>query len=336
MAVTISDVASRAGVSKTTVSRVLNGRGELTESTVQRVREAIEELGYVPSAGAVGLARGRTQLMGMFVPSVSEPWIGRVVDGAVDTLEGEGFGLRLFTFHRGEESLRKLGLHAAAKSFDGLLVIDPPGTLPYITELYRTGLPVVLVDDRGHLPDLPHVASANRAGGVDAARHLLELGRTRPLIVSGPEEFGCTHERLAGFLDVYSEAGQAIATEFIVNGEFTFEHGEAAVRRVLTGGRRFDAVFAHNDLSAAGAIKALRDAGLRVPQDVAVVGFDDLDVASHSDPMLTTVRQPFREMGERAAELLLDHVRGAAQAASSRTVATILVVRGSTVEPEAQ
>jgi LacI family transcriptional regulator len=336
MAVTISDVASRARVSKTTVSRVLNGRGELTESTVQRVRAAIEELGYVPSAGAVGLARGRTQLMGMFVPSVSEPWIGRVVDGAVDTLESEGFGLRLFTFHRGEESLRKLGLHAAAKSFDGLLVIDPPGTLPYITELYRTGLPVVLVDDRGHLPDLPHVASTNRAGGADAARHLLELDRTRPLIVSGPEEFGCTHERLAGFLDVYSEAGQAIATEFIVNGEFGFERGEAAVRQVLTGGRRFDAVFALNDLSAAGAIKALRDAGLRVPQDVAVVGFDDLDVASQTDPALTTLRQPFREMGETAAELLLDHVRGAARAASSRTVATTLVVRGSTVEPEAQ
>jgi LacI family transcriptional regulator len=332
VAVTISDVASHAGVSKTTVSRVLNGRGEITPSTVQRVRDAITELGFVPSAGAVGLARGRTQLMGMFVPSFSEPWIGAVVDGAVDTLEGQGFGLRLLTFQRGEESLRRLGLHAAAKSFDGLLVIDPPGTLPYIAELHRTGLPVVLVDDRGRLPELPHVASTNRAGAADAARHLVELGRTRPLIVSGPEEFGCTHERLAGFRDVYAEVGHVIDSEFIVDGGFAFDGGRAAVRQTLAAGRQFDAVFAHNDRSAAGAMKALREAGLRVPQDVAVVGFDDLDLAWHTDPALTTIHQPLRELGETAAELLLEQVRGETQTATSRAVATTLVVRESTVE----
>jgi LacI family transcriptional regulator len=336
MAVTISDVASHAGVSKTTVSRVLNGRGELAPGTVQRVKAAIAELGFVPSAGAVGLARGRSQLMGMFVMSVSEPWIGRVVDGAVDALESEGFGLRLFTHQRGEESLRGLGLHAAAKSFDGLLVLDPPGTLPFIAELHQAGLPVVLVDDRGRLPQLPHVACTNRAGGAEAAGHLLELGRTRPLIVTGPEDLPCTRERLAGFLGTYSEAGHPVDAESTVGGEFSFEGGEAAVGRALAAGRDFDAVFAHNDLSAAGAIKALRQAGLRVPLDVAVVGFDDLDIALHTEPALTTVHQPFREMGRTAAEMLLDHVRGAAGAASSRMVATRLVVRGSTVGPEAR
>jgi LacI family transcriptional regulator len=336
VAVTISDVASRAGVSKTTVSRVLNDRGELTPGTVQRVRDAIAELGYVPSAGAVGLARGRTQLMGMFVPSVSEPWIGRVVDGAVETLEREGYGLRLFTFHHGEESLRKLGFHAAAKAFDGLLVIEPPGTLPYITELYQAGFPVVMVDDRGHLPELPHVAATNRAGAADAARHLLDLGRTRPLIVTGPVQYGCTGERLAGFGEVYAEAGWPIEAELVFTGDFGIAGGRDAIRRALAHDLHFDAVFAHNDRTAAGVIAALRAAGRHVPHDVAVVGFDDLDVAWCTDPALTTVRQPFREMGATAADMLFEHVRGDAPTEKSRTVATTLVVRDSTVEPDAR
>ncbi|MEV0196278.1 LacI family DNA-binding transcriptional regulator [Nonomuraea sp. NPDC050691] len=330
MPVTIGDVAARAGVSKTTVSRVLNDKGELSEDTVQRVRQAISELGYVPSAGAVGLARGRTQLIGMLVPSLTWPWIGTVIQGVVDVLENEGFGLRLLTFNRGEESLRKLGVQVAAKSFDGLLVIVPPGTLGYITELHAAGLPVVMVDDHGHRPVFPHVDTTNRAGGAQAAAHLLDIGRRRPLVVSGPEEFGCTQERLAGFLDAYSEAGITIDDSHVVPGEFTFDDGRDAVRRALAGGARFDAIFAHNDLLAAGALVALREAGLRVPDDVAVVGFDDVDVASYTDPALTTVRQPLREMGEAAARLLLDHVGGSPSPTLSRTIATTLVVRGST------
>lgn len=330
MGVTISDVASRARVSKTTVSRVLNGRGEIAQSTVQRVQEAIAELGFVPSAGAVGLARGRTGVVGMFVPSLAETWVAHVVDGAVDALESEGYGLRLFTFRRGAESLRRLGVHAAAKSIDGLLVIDPPGTLPVISELRRTGLPVVMVDDRGHIPDLPYVTCTNRVGGADAAEHLLGLGRIRPLVVRGPLEFGCTRERLAGFSDAYSAAGHAVDPQFVVDGALSFEGGQSAVAQALAAGLRFDSLFAHNDLSAAGASKALDDAGLQVPRDVAVVGFDDVDVASLTRLALTTVHQPFLEMGAAAAELLLEHLRDPANAASSRTVATSFVVRGST------
>jgi LacI family transcriptional regulator len=126
MKVTIADVATRAGVSKTTVSRVLNRKGEINESTLERVRQAIAELGYVPSAGAVGLARGTTQLVGVLVPELAwEPWTGTVVQSVADTLESEGFGLRLLPYSRDEASLRRLRLHVAAKAFDGLLVLEP-------------------------------------------------------------------------------------------------------------------------------------------------------------------------------------------------------------------
>lgn len=333
MPATIGDVASRAGVSKTTVSRVLNNKGEFHESTVRKVQEAISELGYVPSAGAVGLARGRTQLVGMLVPSLTWPWIGAVLEGAVQCLEGEGFGMRLLTFDHGEEALRRLGVQVAAKSFDGLLVITPEGSLDYLTELHAAGLPVVLIDDHAHRPEFPHVATTNRAGGADAARHLLALGRQRPLVITGPLDFGCVQERLAGFAEVYDEAGVKLAADLAVDGGFTFAGGHDQVRRAVAAGMTFDAIFAHNDLSAAGALVALREAGLRVPEDVAVIGFDDVELAAYTDPALTTVHQPMREMGETAAGLLLEHIRETPTPETSRTLATSLVIRGSTQRP---
>jgi DNA-binding LacI/PurR family transcriptional regulator len=332
MGVTIADVAARAGVSKTTVSRVLNGKGEINENTVLKVREAISELGYVPSAGAVGLARGTTQMIGMLVPDMAWAWAG-IVQAVVETLETEGFGLRMLTWNRGEESLRRLGLQVAAKSFDGLLVIEPEGALGYIMELHEAGLPVVLIDDRFQRPGFPYVATTNREGGAQAARHLLDIGRRRPLVITGPEAFGCTGERLGGFVDVYAEAGIEIGRRSIVRGDFDFERCRSEVARALADGVEFDSVFAHNDPSAAGVLAALHEAGLWVPQDVAVVGFDDVEMASYTYPALTTIRQPMREMGEAAARLLLDHVRGSPKAARSRVIPTSLVVRGSTSKP---
>ena len=336
MPITIADVAAHAGVSKTTVSRVLNGKGELNAATAARVRQVIEELGYVPSAGAVGLARGRTQIVGMLIPSMTWPWIGEVLQGVVDVVESEGFGLLLFTCNRGEESLRRFAQQVSAKSFDGLLVIEPEGTLDYITELHSAGLPVVLIDDRGHQPRFPSVATTDRAGGASAARHLLELGRRRPLVITGPTSFGCVQERLAGFTEAWSESAAPMAAQQVVHGDFTYEGGRHAIRSTLdTVGdpdqpAPFDAVFAHNDLSAAGALAELRARGLRVPQDVAVVGFDDVPLASQTDPPLTTVHQPLRGMGAAAARLLLAHFRGEPLPSTPTVLPTSLIVRDST------
>ena len=350
MPITIADVAAHAGVSKTTVSRVLNGKGELNAATAARVRQVIEELGYVPSAGAVGLARGRTQVVGMLVPSMTWPWIGEVLQGVVDVVESEGFGLLLFTCNRGEESLRRFAQQVSAKSFDGLLVIEPEGTLDYITELHAAGLPVVLIDDRGHQPLFPSVATTDRAGGASAARHLLELGRRRPLVITGPTSFGCVQERLAGFTEAWAESGAPTATQQVVHGDFTYEGGRHAIRSALDGTRPdrshptgsgdggsdsgstapFDSVFAHNDLSAAGALAELRAQGLSVPGDVAVVGFDDVPLAWQSDPALTTVHQPLRGMGAAAARLLLAHFRGEPLPSSPTVLPTSLIVREST------
>jgi LacI family transcriptional regulator len=331
--ITIADVAARAGVSKTTVSRVLNGKGELDDATAARVRRVIDELGYVPSAPAVGLARGRTRIVGILVPSLTWPWMGEVLQGVVDVVETEGYGLLLFTCNRGDESMRQFASQVSAKSFDGLLVIEPEGTLDYIAGLHARGLPVVLIDDRANRPLFPSVATTNRSGGHAAGTHLLELGRRRPLVITGPNRFGCTQERLDGFAEAYASAGLPLDPGLVVEGDFTFDCGQQAVKRMIEAGVKFDAVFAHNDLSAAGAMQAAREAGHRVPEDVAVVGFDDLPLAATTEPPLTSVRQPLREMGEAAARMLLAHFDGAALPQSPTVIPTTFTVRGSTIIP---
>ncbi|GIH16674.1 LacI family DNA-binding transcriptional regulator [Rugosimonospora africana] len=330
MSITMADVAARAGVSKTTVSRVLNGKDDLDPETAARVRQVIEELGYVPSARAVSLARGRTRVVGMLVPSLTWAWVGEVLQGVVDVVEAEGYGLLLFSCTQGENSIRRFASQVSAKAFDGLVAIEPAGTLEYLTELHAGGLPVVLVDDRENRPQFPSVAPANRSGGAQAARHLLDLGRRRPLVVMGPRELGCSQERLIGFADTYRDAGITIDESRVVDGDFTFEGGRDSVARVLAAGLGFDCVFAHNDLSAAGTLRAIHDAGLRIPDDVAVVGFDDVPLATYTEPTLTTVHQPLREMGERAARLLMAHFDGTSLSGAPEVLPTALVVRGST------
>jgi LacI family transcriptional regulator len=259
--------------------------------------------------------------------------MGDVLQGAVDTLEAESYGLLLFTCNRGEESMRRFATQVSAKAFDGLLVIEPEGTLDYIAGLHAKGLPVVMIDDRGHQPLFPTVATTNHLGAESAAEHLLSIGRRRPVVVRGPQRFGCTEERLDGFERTYVAAGLPIGADFVVDGDFTFDGGRLAMKGLLDAGTEFDAVFAHNDLSAAGVIQGLRDAGVNIPADVAVVGFDDIPLAAHTEPPLTTVRQPLREMGEAAARMLLSLFEGSPIPEETRQVIpTTLIVRGSSVD----
>ncbi|HZG03952.1 MAG TPA: LacI family DNA-binding transcriptional regulator [Streptomyces sp.] len=329
MRVTIADVARAAGVSKTTVSRVLNTRGEIDATTAARVREVIDRLGYVPNSKAVGLARGSSRTVGMLVPSLTWPWMGEVLQGVVDTVEAADHGLLLFTCNRGAESVERFTSQVSARAFDGLLVIEPENTLDMLTALHRDGLPVVLIDDRGHHPAFPSVGAANRDGGTAAARHLIALGRRRPLVLTGPQRFGCVRDRLAGFRAAYARHG--IAVELVEDADFTERGGYGTVRGLLAAGEEFDAVFAHNDLMAIGALGALRETGLDVPGDVAVVGFDDIPAARHTEPPLSTVHQPMRAMGETAARILLARLAGEDAPTAPVVLPTRLIERRSSV-----
>lgn len=329
MRVTIAEVARRARVSKTTVSRVLNNKGDVDATTAIRVREVIAATGYTPSAGAVGLARGRTQTVGMLVPGLTWPWMGDVLQGVADVLEARGYGLLLNTMNRGPDSLAQFARHVSANAFDGLLLVEPPDTLSYITSLHESGLPVVMIDDRGHHPGFPSVATSNHDGAAEAAAHLLATGRTSIAMVTGPTEFGCVRDRAAGLRTHLAATDHPLDPDLLVEGDFTRGGGQAAVSDLLTREIPFDAVFAHNDLMAVGVLDGLRAAGRAVPEDVAVIGFDDISIAAHTQPALTTVRQPSREMGEAAATMLLDNLTGTALPDAPHVVPTSLVVRES-------
>ncbi|WP_329455469.1 LacI family DNA-binding transcriptional regulator [Streptomyces sp. NBC_01497] len=322
MRVTIADVARQAGVSKTTVSRVINTRSEVDAATAARVRAVIGRLGYVPSSGAVGLARGTSRTVGMLVPSLTWSWIAEVLQGVVDTVEAAGYGLLLYTCNRGTESVERFAAQVSARAFDGLLVVEPENTLDTIAAMHRGGLPVVLIDDRGRHPAFPSVVTTNHEGAASAARHLRAGGRTRPLVVAGPEHFPCVRDRLRGFAEVLPE-------HLVAPGDFTERAGRRAVEHHIAAGTSFDSVFAHNDLSAAGALRALRAAGRSVPDDIAVIGFDDLPMARHTEPPLTTVRQPARLLGETAARMLLEHLGGTRAPGDPVVLPTDLVVRRS-------
>ena len=337
-AITIAEVARLAGVSKTTVSRVLNGVGAVDPVTAARVNRIIAESGYVPSARAVGLARGRTRVIGVLVPPLTWPWTAQVLHGVLDAVDDEGYSPLLFTSTRAVESVCRFGSRFSGRSIDGLLALEPQH-LGFLSDLQRGGLPVALLHDRGDQAIFPTVGTDNRDAAHAAARHLLRLGRTRPVVVTGPMDLECSRQRLAGFADVYAVAGHPLEPWRVIESDFTVAGGRRHISLLLKSLRYaaadhgidvgFDALFAHNDLSAAGAMQALRCAGLRVPQDVAVVGFDDVPDAVYTDPPLTTVHQPLSEMGEAAARLLMALADGVSPAGIPVTLPTNLVVRGS-------
>lgn len=337
-AVTLAEVARRAEVSTSTVSRVLGGAGSVSPATAARVARIAAELGYVPSDRAARPARRRSRTLGVLAPPLTWPWTGEVLRGALDAADGAGYGLMIFTGSRAAQSVRRFASAAAARPLGGLLAIEPQCPPGFLADLQRGGLPVVVIQDRGGETPFPTVGTDNVGAAYAAARHLLRLGRTRPIVVTGPTGLECTRQRLTGFADVYAAAGLALAPWRVVECDFTFDGGLRTVTSLLRTLRHpggpdpgFDALFAHNDLSAAGAVRALHDAGVRVPQDVAVVGFDDIAEAALTDPPLTTVRQPLGEMGGAAARLLMALAEGGPSRAADApiTLPYSLVVRAS-------
>jgi LacI family transcriptional regulator len=331
MRVTIAHVALRAGVSKATVSRVLNGKGETDAATAARVRRVVKELGYVPSARAVSLAKGRTGTVGVLAPALTRPWIAQVMQGIVDAMESSGHGLMLFTRNLGDDSFRRFAGHVDANAFDGLLVIEPEETTPAVARMAAAGLPVVLITDRDAGPGIPVVASGNRPGARQAAEHLLAQGRRRPLVIGGPEGYDCAAERVGSFTDTFAEAGFPVPPQARFPGDYSGESGRVAITRAVAAGIAFDAVFVHNDLAASGVLQLLGQTGRAVPDDVAVAVFDDAGHAALSAPPLTAVHRPLRDMGAEAARMLGSALAGKTVPDEVVEIATELVVRDSTV-----
>ncbi|MEU9171024.1 LacI family DNA-binding transcriptional regulator [Streptomyces sp. NPDC048420] len=332
---TLEAVAARAGVSRATVSRVVNGGDGVREPLVERVRRAVEELGYVPNQAARSLVTRRHDAIAVVVAEpetrvFADPFFALQLRGISKELTAHDNQLVLL-LTEGRDDHARVGRYLAGGHVDGALVFSLHLDDPLPGLIQRAGVPTVFGGRPGWSDggtDVVYVDSDNRGGAREAVRYLVGLGRTRVAHITGPLDQTSAADRLEGYRDVMGAADPKL----VVRGDFTPAGGERAMRELLDHPPDVDAVFAANDLTASGALRVLRECGRRVPEDVAVIGFDDmLPVAEQTDPALTTVRQDIEEMGRLMARLLLRNLdpTGGAAAPAGVVLPTTLVRRAS-------
>jgi len=333
---TIAQIAKLAGVSTPTVSRVLNGRPDVSDATRALVKRVVTEQGYVRNSAARALGAGRTGLVDLVALELNSPYIAQIIGGVEKTLEAAGFAMVLTVTHDGTHCHRHWLSRVTAHAPDGAILVLPDGHTEGVKRLRRESMPFVSIDDHGdRLPDIPSVGTTNFAGGLTATEYLLSLGHRCIAAIDGLP-YGCTRARLAGYRAALHEAGLSNDPWLVQPGDFSVEAGYAATLRLLDSPNAPTAIFAGNDLQALGVYKALHARGLRVPDDMSVVGFDDVPLADLIMPGLTTVRQPMREMGAHATRMLTRLITGENLESIHVELATSLVVRESCAPPAAR
>ena len=322
---TIRDVAHRAQVSVASVSRVLNGFDNVSDETRAKVTEAVSALGYVPHAGARSLSLARSNAIGVVLPDLHGEFFSEIVRGMDRAASAHGYLLLLSNMH---DSSRQAAtaLHALRGRVDGLIVMAPHLDESALRDALPSRIPAVLVNTRGHADGHPAIHLDNAAGARAVAEHFVAIGRRRIVHVAGPADNIDAQERAEAFRAALAKH-RGVELE-IVEGDFLEESGEAATQALLDSGRPFDAVFAANDMMAIGALQALHNAGVAVPGDVAVAGFDDIPLARHLG--LTTVRVRIAELGERALERLITMLDKGKESPTDEWHSPELVVRGTT------
>ena len=329
--VTIREVADEAGVSIATVSRVLNGRDDVAPETRELVARVIQERGYVANRNARGLSAGRTGLIGVLVPLVFPAYFSSILSGASEALYEHD--LRAVLSPTGHQHDREVTLldRLAHGLTDGALIVLPEESNEELGRLAGAGYNFVVVDPLMPLDErIPSVSAAHTSGADQAMRHLLGLGHRRIAIITGPRGWVATEDRRRGYHAALAAAGILPDPELEVESNFEIDGGEQAARILLDLPERPTAIFAFNDNHAIGALRAARERGLRVPEDLSIVGFDDVEHATIVSPTLTTVRQPLAEMGRTAVSLLTRLIERQRFEALHVELATRLVVREST------
>lgn len=331
---TIKDVARAAGVSVATVSRVVNGTGSVSPEAREAVGRALAATAYTASPIARSLAGGRTGLVGLCAHQPTHEYAAGLIAGMLEACETAGYGVLWFSPRRPDERRSRRPLETLP---DGVIVVSP--TIESEEELawLDTRRPIVHIEplaaatplvERG---ELACVTAANHDGAADATRHLLDLGHRRIGFVTGPTARSSSVERLAGHAAALADAGLGLDPSLVVEGNYDLASGFAAGRHLLALPHPPTAIFASDDTEAIGVVWAAHEAGRHVPNDLSVIGFDDMPMAEQASPPLTTMHQPLRAMGQRAAEMLIAWIEQGERPVPNRQVLpTHLVVRAST------
>jgi len=333
--VTISDVAERAGVSKSTVSHVINATRFVNHDTRQRVLEAINTLGYRPSTIARSMVSQHTRTVGLLISDVGNPFYSEVILGVDDVALANGYSVFLGNTSYDLERGMRLLISLVDRLVDGLLLMSSSLTVEMLQEAARHNIPTVVLDWGTPGVELSAVTiTIDFESGIDqAVHHLVELGHRRIAHVSGPLDLWTARLRRDAFLTALPRHGLDPAEALIIPGDLRIEGGQKAIPQLLAARPRPTAVLAANDLTALGLLWAARAAGLNLPQELSVIGVDDIALASKVTPALTTISLPRYEIGRLAMETLLKLLREPATAPARHQVATRLVVRASTAAP---
>jgi LacI family transcriptional regulator len=301
--VKLADVAKRAGVSVATVSKVVNRRYGVAEATIARVQEAIDELGYAGNISASSLRSHRTNALGILVADF-EPYSAELLKGVARGAQGTDYEILAYSGSQTEGWERRSLARLGGTLIDGAIMVTP--TVVGV----KTNIPVVAVDPHEGPTDLPTVDSDSLRGGRLATRHLIGLGHRRIALLSGRTDLDSARLREQGFRTEMAKAGIPVQEDLLIATAFQPDLATEAARRLLTMANPPTAIFAANDIAALRAMEVAGELGLRIPEDLSLVGFDDIPDAAAASPPLTTVRQPLQKMGEEALRLLLDLLTG--------------------------
>lgn len=330
---TIYQVAERAGVSLSTVSRVLNGKASVNKVLKERVEKAVKELDYRPNSVARSLANNRTDSVGVLVPELNAPFFGDLMQAVESTLRAADKHVIISVGRNCLETEKDAVEFLISRNCDALIMHAEALSDEYLLELNQSKLPVALVNRQ--VEGLPEACTSldNEKGGYLATRHLLELGHKDIAYISGPTDKCDASLRLEGHKRALSEAGLPINPQLIFNGDYSEEDGKIGLLELMARDVPFTALVCANDWMASGAISCARDLGMSLPHDLSVVGFDDVVFAHHVFPRLTTVSNPIAEMAEMSAKYILNKVYGQANNVQLYFEPS-LVVRESTVKHE--
>jgi DNA-binding LacI/PurR family transcriptional regulator len=331
---TIQDVARVAGVAASTVSRYLNGQLRVSPATEAKVLDAVSQLGYVPSAAGRNLVRKQSGVIGFVVPEISNPYFGAVADYVVEAVERHG-RLVLLCSHRSQAVKQASYIDLLASgAIDGMLYLGSFRSNERLAVAISDGLPVVVVDEPiAALPPVHTVVMDDYAGGYQATSYLVALGHRQIAFVSGPAELGSVQERYRGYCDALRKGGIEPDGQVSLAGQFTEQFGMSALPRLLAPAQPPTAAFVASDYIALGLMSAAEAHGISVPEDLSVVGFDDIRFSQYFRPRLTTVRSPVERLAQVGVELLFDRLQRPQAPARTEVLPVELVIRESAAAP---
>ena len=326
----LSEVAKIAGVSPITASRAIRGVGYVSEATRARIMEAAAQLNYTPDMLARRMRGDKSNLIGVFVNNYGSVVLHEIIRAISFEARPKGYDLVVFNAERFDRTDRAQTRDMLSQLCDGLLLIMPNMSDGYLDVIDRQGFPCVVLNFDARELKVPMVVTENRNGARMAVEHLLGLGHRRIGFVAGSGATGQSAEREKGYIDALSAAGLAIDRTLMVEGAFVQSGGYAATGQLLTLSQPPTAIFCANDEMAFGALDAINSKGLKVPNDISVIGFDDIPTSSHVFPTLTTMRQPFNAMAARAVSEVVEIIQGRDIAAAKIAFPTELMIRNST------